>query len=283
MKILKIPFNTLLAILLLAPLLLVSSARASVIVGGSTLLNQSYLDTLENWLGQGDFKLTNIYTKAPGDIGVDFHAAADGKGPTFAVMSAQASDGSWKTVGGYNPISWDSSGQPHFTPDPADWNAFIFNLSDSVLRRQSTVGQTTNRAFDGPFFGTIPLGPDLGVGADLSSAYSWGWSYGDAFNAATGTVGSDYQRSIIDGTINAGAFGVPLAMLEVFSVSQIAAIPEPETVTLMLAGLGVLMLRARRSRSGGGNGSRNSNSNGSDSASGSGYCAGTSQPPASAL
>lgn len=259
--------KTLVAILLIAPLLTVAtpSARASVIVGGSSLLDQTYLNTLENWLGQGDFKLTNIYTKAPGDVGVDFHTAADGKGPTFSVMSALASDGSgWKTIGGYNPMNWDSSGNANFTPDPADWTAFIFNLSDSVLRRQSTPGQSTNRFFDGPTFGTMPLGPDLAATADLSSVYSWGWSYGDGFNVATGAVGNDYQRSIVDGTLNSP--GAQLAMLEVFSISRIAAVPEPQTAVLMLAGLGALLLRARRA-----------------GLSRPGYCAGTSQPPASAL
>jgi hypothetical protein len=214
-------------------------AQAAIIHGGSSLLDQSSLGTLENWLGHGKLTLTNIFTSQPGDVGVDFHAAADGKGPTFSVMRALSSDGSgWKTVGGYNPLSWDSSGQVHFTPDPPDWTAFIFNLTDSVLKRQTGPGQTTNRPFDGPTFGILPLGPDLGVTADLSQLYSSGWSYGDG-------MGSDYRRSIVDGTLNAP--NTQLALLEVFSIS-VSAVPEPPPALLLLAGTGALLLLHRLKR-----------------------------------
>ncbi|MRX06850.1 PEP-CTERM sorting domain-containing protein [Pseudoduganella sp. FT25W] len=222
--------NRLLAIALLC---LPLWAQGGVIVGGSQLLGTSDLGTLEHWLGDGSLTLTNIYSKDPGDIGVDFHAAADNQGPTFSLMRARAGDGSWKLIGGYNPQSWDSSNGAHYTADPRDWSAFIFNLSDDVLWRQSGPVQTYNRYFDGPTFGAMPLGPDLGVTADLSQVFSLGgWSYGGAANRG---------RSIVDGTLDAP--NMELAALEVFTISA-AVVPEPPPALLLLAGLAALLLSA---------------------------------------
>jgi hypothetical protein len=67
------------------------SAHAGVILGGSALLDSTDLTKLEGWLGEGELTLTNVFTKTIGDDGVDFHAAADGKGRTFVVLSAQES------------------------------------------------------------------------------------------------------------------------------------------------------------------------------------------------
>lgn len=214
-----------------AALLLPLWGQAGVIIGGSQLLDAAATATLEQWLGQGSLTLTNLYTRSAGDIGVDFHAAADRRGPTFSLMRARGAGGDWQTIGGYNPQSWDSSGQPHFTPDPQDWDAFIFNLSADQLWRQSAAGQSNNRPFDGPTFGVAPLGPDLGVTADLSQVYSWGWSYG---GAASRTL------SIITGT--ADAPNMELAALEVFAVGTVAEAPP---ALLLLSGLAALALTAR--------------------------------------
>lgn len=204
-------------------------AGAGVVVGGSQLLDASAVGTLERWLGHGSLALTNIYTRGAGDVGMDFHAVADHKGATFAVMSARAGDGSWKTIGGYNPQSWDSDSTIHYTADPRDWTAFIFNLDDNVLWRQSGPVQSYTRYFDGPTFGAMPLGPDLGVTADLSHVFSLGgWSYGGIANR---------DRSIVDGTLHAP--NMELAALEIFTI---AAIPEPRPALLLLAGLGVLLV-----------------------------------------
>ena len=66
---------------------------AGMIVGGSTLLTPTYVSELETWLGEGPLELTNVYTKAPGNTSLDFHAAVDGLGPTFVVMQATEDSG----------------------------------------------------------------------------------------------------------------------------------------------------------------------------------------------
>ena len=61
-------------------------AQAGTISGGSALLSPAQQGQLETWLGQGQVNLANIFTLQPGLDGDDFHAAADGAGPTFSLM-----------------------------------------------------------------------------------------------------------------------------------------------------------------------------------------------------
>jgi hypothetical protein len=226
------------SVLLATPLF----AQASVIVGGSTLLDAGALAQLESWLGRGSLTLTNIFSKGAGDNSATFHAGVDGRGPTFSVMSASSDQGaSWNTVGGYDPLSWDTGG-PHSSLDPNDWSAFIFNLSDGVIRRQNGPSQTINAIERGPSFGVFHVADDLTVDTSLSSVYSSGWGYGDTILHSPGP-GPDFERSIVDGSANPVA---ALGALEVFSISFAPTrIPEPGTLPLMGVGALAWFLRRR--------------------------------------
>jgi len=113
-------------------------------------------------LYSGALQLTNIFAKTPGSTGLDFHAAVDGQGPDVATpFRSQTTD----LIGGFNPLSWSSSGFYQNTPPGAPRNAFIFDLSTNAFvpnpMFKSVPCKTRNLGFAGPIFGA---GNDLAVG-----------------------------------------------------------------------------------------------------------------------
>lgn len=212
------------------------TAGAATINGGSTLLNNPLAAQLETWLGQGSIALTNIFTRQSNNTTVDFHAAADGKGATFSVVGVRYFDQGQNSyanaiIGGYNPQSWDSSGNWHFSFNAADRTAFIFNLTTGTRLNQSTdysgSYQTMNYSGYGPTFGG---GFDLGL-YSLGSGEANQLSYGNPTQNVFG--GSSRQLFWVTD-------------LEVFTIAPTQPVPEPETYAMLLAGLGVMGAVARR-------------------------------------
>lgn len=213
-------------------------AQASTIRGGSALLDASGHAQLERWLGQGTFDLTNVYTRNAGDTSADFHAAADGRGPSFTLMEVTNNSGRSFLVGGFNPQHWSSTDGWHNTPGDSRRTASIFNMTEPALYRQVTSDyvlpsqgerQTFNGAEFGPTFGT---GHDLYVNASLGVAFSWQVTYGDPL---------DSGLSIIDRSV--GGELVRVDALEVFTLSPI---PEPAPWAMLLGGLALIGGAARR-------------------------------------
>ena len=207
-------------------------AWASSIIGGSALLDASGHAQLERWLGQGKFDLSNVFTRDLDDTSVDFHAAADGRGPTFTLMQVTNDTGQSFLVGGFNPQSWSSTDGWHNTPRDPYRSAFIFNLTEPALYRQVLSNyvlpsqgerQTFNGIDYGPTFGT---GHDLYVNASLTAAFSWQVTYGDPL---------DSGLSVIDRSL--GGQLVAVNALEVFTLSPI---PEPAAYVMLLGGLALL-------------------------------------------
>jgi len=198
---------------------------------------------LERWLGAGDQRFANLYTRQPGDDSLDFHAAADGRGDTFTLLRvSDPADNSW-LVGGYNPQSWEYDGGWNVTQRDFQRTAFLFNytvpgvyrqvLTDFELPSQGSF-QTFNAPDQGPTFGA---GPDLFVNDRLDTAFSWRLSYGNPDGEG---------QSIVDGSVG-GRF-LRIDALEVYAVSPI---PEPAQAGMLIAGLGLLGMALRRRRQGG--------------------------------
>jgi hypothetical protein len=166
---------------LLAVLLLTIPVPAASIVNGGQLLTQSNANQLATWLGQGDLTFTNVFSQTPISNGSTlFHTASDGIGPTFTLFQTNLG-----LVGGYDPVSWNSSGSYITDPTNTGRTAFIFNLSTTTLLRQllgdsNGQYQTFNYGPYGPTFGG---GHDLTVNSsNLSNGYAYSFSYGGGFS-----------------------------------------------------------------------------------------------------
>lgn len=216
------------------------SLAAAQTTGGSSLLDPSRELQLESWLGAGDQTFTTLFSATPGASSLDFHAAVDGKGATFALLQVSNPAGQSWLIGGYNPQSWSSTEGWHLTPTDAQRSAFVFNLTTASVYRQvpSTyilpsqgLHQTYNASSLGPVFGS---GADLYVNDKLDTAFSWQVSYGDP---------ADEGKSIIDRSLNAQLFHI-----DAFQMYRVSPVPEVPAPAMFAAGLGVLGLVLRRRR-----------------------------------
>lgn len=224
---------------------LAAALCAAPLCAHATLLSVAGQAQLSTWLGEGPIALDLLFAKSAGKTAADFHAAADGKGRTFAVMEARNAAGQSWLVGGYNPQSWSSKGGFNLTPDEADRTGFIFNLTSgrkySQLPRLAGddfgASQTLNDPNFGPSFGA---GFDLAVPFDLSTnGTSAILSYNDA------VAHQNPFTSLLDGSPYASLPNVTFGALEVYTITQV---PEPSSALLLAAGAGALALAHRRRR-----------------------------------
>jgi hypothetical protein len=247
------------------------AAHASVqVVGGSDLLNPAYEAQLEGWLGQGSITLTNVFDHAPGDgkTSYDFHAAADGQGPTITLIRVLSGwgyhyDSSTYTenysaysigpqiIGGYNPQSWSSSADYHYTLTDADRTAFLFNLTGTVKQGQKLSSgladyQTYNHSAYGPTFGG---GHDLHVDYSLSSGYALSFSYGNGLYSSTNPDDILIEIGANDPGDYSYALNLYYGDIEVFTISPFSAnVPEPTPIVVwsLLGCTGVAMIAWKR-------------------------------------
>lgn len=238
------------------------SATQSVgatVIGGSDILSPSAATTIENWLVNdtslsysGSLGFTNIFDKSDGDTSLDFHAAADGQGPTFFVAEATDSrNGQTHIIGGYNPQSWASTNSYHYTSGSADRTAFIFNLTtglrfDQETNTNSGKYQTYNSSTYGPTFGG---GHDIVINATLTAGYANSYSYcPDPLQDCAAHLGSTNIMGLLK-TGNTVSYGA----IEVFTIGPTPApapVPLPAGLPLLLgalAGLGVIGRRNTKS------------------------------------
>jgi hypothetical protein len=224
-----------------AALALAAAGTPALAQSGAPPLDPTLEGQLERWLGAGDQVFENVYTRqGAADTSLDFHAAADNRGPTFTLLRVSDPAGRAWLVGGYNPQSWDGDDGWHVTPRDFQRTAFLFNYTEPAVYRQVPSSfelpsqgsfQTFNALDQGPTFGA---GPDLFVDDGLDAALSWRLSYGNPDGEG---------RSIIDGSVGGRFFAIDA--LEVYAISPI---PEPVHAAMLAGGLGLLVLGACRRR-----------------------------------
>lgn len=222
------------ALLPLALVLASSAANAGVITSDTDLLTVDGHKQLAEWLGE-DFDLTRIFAKNAGDDSYDWHLEVDNKGRTFTLMEVfDNASGDRRVIGGYNSISWDSSG----TWKSSEEN-FLFNLSSNSIfekndRGANGAGATLNYRNYGAIFGN-----DLVVNRDLKSGASdIGYYYGDKSQFRQASYQEEFAGSYNKWTI--GAY-------ETFTLSESTlSFTSDVPASFLLGGLGLFGLLVSR-------------------------------------
>ncbi|HTB81448.1 MAG TPA: PEP_CTERM-anchored TLD domain-containing protein [Opitutaceae bacterium] len=225
--------------------LLALGLAAVALPARAQLFNAADQAEITSVIDRGPLTFTSVFTKVAGDgqNATNFNLAADGKGPSLAVLDVtpfDTSDGLFdlpdQVIGGGTPLAFDSSNSWHLAFG-LDQSAFLFNFTDGAIQRENTTGaagafQTYNSFVLGPVFG---LG-DLVTGFDLE--------HGTALHASYG--GTSALTPNILGTQSIEGFRIN--RLEVYSVA-LAAIPEPATYGLIVAAsLAFVVLLRRKQR-----------------------------------
>jgi hypothetical protein len=219
----------------------------------ATLLTQAYETQLEAWLGQGNLNFNSIFTKTTASTSYSFHAAVNGKGPTFVLISISGSGGYavppviTQVIGGYNPQSWNSTSFYNMTPNIIDRTAFIYNLTYPNIQRQNPDNtgtyQTVNFSQFGPVWGSYDImAGSVNLSEGRASSNSYGGNSGTEI--VVGNPNYDYGNT---GHNNGFAFTVD--QLEVYTFVKSESSPVPDSTRtnalIILSLAGIIALRRK--------------------------------------
>ncbi len=213
-----------------------NSMAATVIIGGSNTIDVAKANQLASWLGEGDLVLTRIFAHTIGDgktatSANGFHPSVDGQGRTFTVITTDNGD----LLGGYNPLSWNTSEGYHFANTLPERTAFLFNITGAAVKfneRGDAPGafQTYNSGGFDPV-----AGPTFGGGFDLATNSRLNSGSVSAFSYGAGVPGPNLLA-------NFGQSNYGIIFVDTFQIGS----PVPEPASILAIGLGGLLLRRRR-------------------------------------
>ncbi len=224
---------------------------ATTVTPGS-LISLQNAQQLEAWLGIGAQDFTRIWTGVAGVAkAADFHAAVDGKGPTFSVFQIRLADASTALIGGYTTLDWTAGANDTYHADAA---AFLFNLT--TLERQTRQVHPDYAILHGPdSFATFGAGPDIFVGSGTLGTCETavtvecdGRSYSYSYDTSQGqiTVAADSGAAAGDSGIPYSAWSILSA--DTYTFAPMAVVPLPGGLPLLAGGMAALALMGRRAR-----------------------------------
>ncbi|POG76264.1 hypothetical protein GLOIN_2v1474808 [Rhizophagus irregularis DAOM 181602=DAOM 197198] len=125
----------------------------------SVIINQNYISIFANWIyrkekisGYVPYNFQLLFRASRnGDTAEAFHKECDNKGATLVIIKINNSD---QIVGGYNPLSWDTSGWK------STYDSFIFSFKNKNDFTSTKVSYSNGdqysigcHSINGPFFG----------------------------------------------------------------------------------------------------------------------------------
>jgi hypothetical protein len=140
----------------------------------SVSINPKHAALFSNWIdrrrGKVNYKFSLLYRASrDGNTAEEFHSKCDNKGATIVVVKIKDSE---QIVGGYNSISWDSSGSNKSTKDN-----FIFSFTDKANLQSTKLVYSNDSQYKclpncGPVFGTNDLYIDYNLAPDVWYSYA---------------------------------------------------------------------------------------------------------------
>ena len=139
----------------------------SISIIDSIIINQKHAAIFANWIdrkqGKSNYKFSLLYRdRRDGNTAAAFHAKCDNKGATIIVAKITNSE---QIIGGYNPLSWDSSNSGKPTKD-----SFIFSFTDKNDLKSANV--VYSKGGQHSIYCLTYCGPVFGSGGDLGINYS---------------------------------------------------------------------------------------------------------------
>lgn len=225
-----------------------ATAASGATVTPGSLISSGQADQLDSLLGLGTQDFTRIFSGIAGvATAAQFHAAADGAGPTFTVYNIDV-DGGTALIGGYASGDWGGTTGLHADPD-----AFIFNLTTGELQ-DTQVRPDDSLSVHPEVFANFGSGHDIFVGfgilgtcnGNAAPADCNGYSYSHSYDPSQGQITVAGDTGGADGSSGLAYNRWRVLSMDVYTVTSLTPVPLPAGLPLLIAALGLMGLSQRR-------------------------------------